>query len=69
MLRHDERLAEVFLSSRADLRTAFAEARVTRRATALFLFAESIVLYDPDTMSRYFAGKMPSSARGYSTDI
>lgn len=48
VLRHDERLAEVFLNSRADLRTAFAESRTTRRATALFLFAESIVLYDPD---------------------
>ncbi|MFC8623014.1 hypothetical protein [Streptomyces anulatus] len=34
--------------SRSDLRTAFAESRTTRRATALFLFADSIVLHDAD---------------------
>ncbi|MFD6278194.1 nucleotidyltransferase domain-containing protein [Streptomyces sp. NPDC060209] len=48
VIRHDGRLAEVFLNSRADLRTAFAESRRTRRATALFLFADSVVLDDPD---------------------
>ncbi|MFB4425966.1 nucleotidyltransferase domain-containing protein [Streptomyces sp. QL37] len=48
LLRHDGRLAEVFLNSRSDLRTAFAESRTTRRATALFLFADSVVLLDPD---------------------
>ncbi|MEU8598811.1 nucleotidyltransferase domain-containing protein [Streptomyces globisporus] len=48
VLRHDGRLAEVFLNSRSDLRTAFVESRTTRRATALFLFADSIVLHDAD---------------------
>ncbi|WP_433546873.1 nucleotidyltransferase domain-containing protein [Streptomyces sp. CA-294286] len=48
VLRHDDRLAEVFLNSRSDLRAAFAESRTTRRATALFLFADSIVLHDAD---------------------
>ncbi len=48
VLRHDDRLAEVFLSSRSGLRTAFTESRTTRRATALFLFADSLVLHDAD---------------------
>ncbi|WP_181923793.1 nucleotidyltransferase domain-containing protein [Streptomyces inhibens] len=48
VLRHDDFLAEVFRNSRSDLRTAFAESRTTRRATALFLFADSLVLHDPN---------------------
>ncbi|MFH9613318.1 nucleotidyltransferase domain-containing protein [Streptomyces pratensis] len=47
VLRHEGRLAELFLNSRADLRKAFAESRTSRRATALHLFADSIVLHDP----------------------
>ncbi|MEV7108057.1 nucleotidyltransferase domain-containing protein [Streptomyces atroolivaceus] len=47
VLRYEGRPAEVFLNSRADLRTAFEESRTTRRATALFLFADSVVLHDP----------------------
>ena len=48
VLRHEGQLAEMFLNTRADLRKAFAESRVTRRATALFLYADSVLLSDPD---------------------
>ncbi|MFD8386084.1 nucleotidyltransferase domain-containing protein [Streptomyces sp. NPDC059679] len=47
VLRHEGRLAEAFLNTRADLRQAFLRSRVTRRATALFLYAESVLLHDP----------------------
>ncbi|MEV3950067.1 nucleotidyltransferase domain-containing protein [Streptomyces halstedii] len=47
VLRHEGRLAEVFLNTRVDLREAFAQSRVTRRATALFLYADSVQLHDP----------------------
>ncbi|ADI11042.1 nucleotidyltransferase [Streptomyces bingchenggensis BCW-1] len=48
VFRHEGRPAEVFLHTRADLGEVFAEARATRRATALFIYAESVLLYDPD---------------------
>jgi hypothetical protein len=48
VLRRQGQLAEVSLNTRADLRVAFAQSRVTRRATALFLYADSVVLHDPD---------------------
>lgn len=48
VVRHEGRVAEVFLNSRANLREIFAEDRETRRATAMFLYGESVVLYDPD---------------------
>ncbi|MFI0728689.1 nucleotidyltransferase domain-containing protein [Streptomyces sp. NPDC021225] len=48
VLRHEGRLAEVFLHTRADLGEVFAAARASRRATALFIYAESVLLHDPD---------------------
>ena len=46
-LRHDGRVAEVFLHTRAGLREIFASDRGTRRATMLFIYAESVPLHDP----------------------
>ncbi|MES4905225.1 MULTISPECIES: nucleotidyltransferase domain-containing protein [unclassified Streptomyces] len=48
VFRHEGRPAEVFLHTRADLGEAFAAARASRRATALFIYAESVLLHDPD---------------------
>lgn len=48
LIRHEGRLAEMFLSTRTQLRQAFTQSRVTRRATALFLFADSVLLHDPE---------------------
>ncbi|MDK1472170.1 nucleotidyltransferase domain-containing protein [Streptomyces sp. 549] len=50
--RHAGRPVEVFLNTVADLREAFVESRATRRATALFLFADSVVLRDTDGCAR-----------------
>ncbi|MGV2921446.1 nucleotidyltransferase domain-containing protein [Streptomyces alfalfae] len=47
VLRHEGRLAELFLNTRADLPEFFAWDRARRRGTVLFVYAQGLPLLDP----------------------
>ncbi|MEW2395255.1 nucleotidyltransferase domain-containing protein [Streptomyces sp. NPDC046862] len=47
VIRHDGRLAELFLNSVADIPEFFAGDRARRRGTVLFIYAEGLPLTDP----------------------
>lgn len=47
VVRHEGRLAELFVHSRPDLERFVEQDRAVRRGTILFLYAEGIVLADP----------------------